>query len=124
MKKTLLALVCLLGVWAVEAKEVVITSPDGNYRMTLNDEASTLRWSLDWEGKRVVEPSVLGIKAGFEWRDGLKLGEVAQTSCDTVWHPIYGERNTIRDRYNAYTVTLHPTKNPRNRLQLEVRAYE
>ena len=124
MKKTLLALVCLLGAWAVEAKEVVITSPDGNYRMTLNDEASTLRWSLDWEGKRVVEPSVLGIKAGFEWRDGLKLGEVAQTSCDTVWHPIYGERNTIRDRYNAYTVTLHPTKNPRNRLQLEVRAYE
>lgn len=105
------------------AKEVVVSSPDGRYHLTLNDRNGELVYTLSWEQKPIIEPSRLGIAAGFVWYDGLQMGEVSRMVQDTVWHPVYGERNSVRDHYHGCTVELLPAANPKNRLLLELRAY-
>ena len=41
---------------------------------------------------------------------------------DTVWHPVYGERSTIKDQYKAWSVVIN-RQNSRDKLVLDIRAY-
>lgn len=119
---------CICILWtafslsAVQAKEVKISSPDGKYRFTLNDENGNLHYSLDWNNKEIIKSSLLGINANTVWRDGLELGETTAADRDTVWHPVYGERSTVRDRYKARSIAIN-RRNSRDKLILDVRAY-
>ena len=116
-----LTLACMM--LPLTAKEVVVSSPDGRYHLTLNDRNGKLVYTLSWEQKPIIEPSRLGIATDFVWYDGLQMGEVSRMVQDTVWHPVYGERNCVRDHYHGCTVELLPAANPKNRLLLELRAY-
>lgn len=119
---------CICILWtafslsAVQAKEIKISSPDGKYRFTLNDENGNLHYSLDWNNKEIIKSSLLGINANTVWRDGLELGETTAADRDTVWHPVYGERSTVRDRYKARSIAIN-RRNSRDKLILDVRAY-
>lgn len=119
---------CICILWtafslsAVQAKEVEIFSPDGKYRFTLNDENGNLHYSLDWNNKEIIKSSLLGINANTVWRDGLELGETTAADRDTVWHPVYGERSTVRDRYKARSIAINHG-NSRDKLILDIRAY-
>ncbi|MDE8698304.1 glycoside hydrolase family 97 N-terminal domain-containing protein, partial [Bacteroides cellulosilyticus] len=53
-----------------------MTSPDGKYQFTLSDSGGQLHFSLTWNGKQTVKPSLLGINANVEWRDGVEIGTV------------------------------------------------
>lgn len=117
--------ICILGIafaLSVQAKEIKISSPDGKYRFTLNDENGNLHYSLDWNNKEIIKSSLLGINANTVWRDGLELGETTAADRDTVWHSVYGERSTVRDRYKARSIAIN-RRNSRDKLILDVRAY-
>ncbi|MDE6339077.1 MAG: glycoside hydrolase family 97 protein, partial [Muribaculaceae bacterium] len=43
---------------------------------------------------------------------------------DSVWHPLYGERSTVRDRYNSATLFMSRKDKSDYRLNVEVRAYD
>lgn len=121
-------LLCVVGLWmacslsVIQAKEIKISSPDGKYRFTLNDENGNLHYSLDWHNKEIIKSSLLGINANTVWRDGLELGETTAADRDTVWHPVYGERSTVKDRYKAWSVVINHG-NSRDKLILDIRAY-
>lgn len=106
----------------IHAKEVKMSSPDGKYQFTLNDESGNLYYSLTWNNRTILQPSLLGINANTVWRDNLKIGEVTNTRKDTIWHPLYGERSTIRDQYEASSIVI-TRRNSRDKLILDVRAY-
>ena len=107
---------------SAQAKEVKMESPDGKYRLVLNDEGGRLSYTLSWDGRKAVNPSSLGICANETWRDGLSIENVSTSEQDTVWHPVYGERSAVKDRYKMWSVTL-ARAGSRYRLVLDVRAY-
>lgn len=78
----------------LQAKEIKMSSPDEKYQFTLSDEGGNLHYSLNWNAKETIKPSLLGIKANTIWRDHLSLGDMTTAEQDTVWHPVYGERST------------------------------
>lgn len=106
----------------IQAKEIKMFSPDEKYQFTLSDEGGNLHYSLIWNAKETIKPSLMGINANAIWREGLSLGEITTTEHDTVWHPVYGERSTIKDHYKAWSVVIN-RQNSRDKLVLDVRAY-
>lgn len=122
MKKTLFLILCMGATISLQAKEIKLSSPDSKYQFTLNDESGNLRYSLSWENRPIITPSLLGIHANETWRDQLQIGEVTNTRQDTLWHPVYGERSTIKDRYQACSVVIN-RQGSRSKLILDIRAY-
>ena len=106
----------------LQAKEIKMSSPDGKYQVTLSDEGGNLHYSVNWNHKEAIKPSLLGINANVVWRDQLALGDITTAEQDTVWHPVYGERSTIKDRYKAWSVVIN-RQHSREKLVLDVRAY-
>lgn len=123
LKKIGIALLgCALCVTAF-AKDVKVSSPDGNYQFTLTDEGGRLHYSLVWDGKERVAKSLLGIWANTGWLDSLSIESVQTSAQDTVWVPVYGERSRIRDNYQAVEVSV-AKQGSRDKLILDVRAYD
>lgn len=108
-------LACLSPTLAAE-----ITSPDGNYQMTILDG---MRYTLIYKGQTIVNESQMGIDVDNRlsesalavprgehenWcRDFVLTGE-ERTEVDTTWTPLYGENARIRDHYRQ--LTLHYEK--------------
>jgi alpha-glucosidase len=122
VRNLLCGLAALLAL-SLQAKETVFTSPDTRYVLTLDDGSGQVAYSLQWDGKTVILPSVLGIEAGRPMRDGLRIGEIRDLGeTDTTWKPVYGERAVIPDHFKAWEVSLlSPERRPV--LGLEIRAY-
>lgn len=123
MKRKLISLFCLLLAFGTKAEEVKMASPDEAYQLTLSDGGGYLHYALRWRERQVILDSRLGIAANDVWRDGLKIEQVDTTACDTVWHPVYGERSTVKDKYKAWSVILGSETN-RGKLIVDVRMYD
>ena len=123
MKKQLLYVLLSTLCLSVQAKELKMESPDGKYLFSLNDDGGRLSYSLNWNGQKVVNPSLLGIRANEDWHEGLSIEEVSSSERDTVWHPVYGERSTVKDKYRMWSVTL-TRAGAGGKLVLDVRAYD
>ena len=123
MKKLFVGVLWVAFSLSVQGKEVNMTSPDGKYQFTLSDSGGQLHYSLTWNGKQTVKPSLLGINANVEWRDGVEIGTVDSSRKDTIWHPVYGERSEIKDCYNAWKILVN-RQNGRDKLVLDIRAYD
>ena len=122
VRNLLCGLAALLAI-TLQAKETVFTSPDTRYVLTLDDGNGQVTYTLQWDGKTVILPSVLGIEAGRPLRDGLRIGEIRDFGeTDTTWNPVYGERAVIPDHFKAWEVSL---LSPEGRpvLGLQIRAY-
>lgn len=122
MKRLAIYLIPLFLPLSVQAKDINMSSPDGKYQLTLTDGEGQLQYALDWNGKQIIQPSLLGIQANAEWKNGLEIGNVEESRQDTVWNPVYGERSTVKDCYNAWAVSI-TRQNSKDKLILDVRAY-
>lgn len=122
MKKQFMFALWMALSCTIQAKEIKLSSPDSKYQFTLSDESGNLRYSLSWENRPIINPSLLGIHANEAWHDNLQIGEVTNTRQDILWHPVYGERSTIKDRYQACSVVIN-RQGSRSKLNLDIRAY-
>ncbi|MBQ6868859.1 MAG: glycoside hydrolase family 97 protein [Alistipes sp.] len=130
MKRLFLTLFAVASVVSLSAKET-LTSPDGNLKLTFEiGENGKPLYSLDYKGKAVVLPSGMGLElrgqdrqisfgeeitksdhgASVSLYDNFVQTNVARTSSDTTWTPVWGEVATIRDNYNQMTVSLEQTE--------------
>lgn len=139
-------LLCSLPLLAENDKILKLASPDGSHSVSFWQEAATdgtngVRYSVSYKDRPVVETSRAGLELdnrvwemalGFRdlkqpkcWMDLLEVDSVVvQPSVDKTWHPLYGERSTVRDHYNAATLCLLRKDRSRYRLNIEVRAYD
>ena len=106
-----------------------VWSPDKRLVMHLtfsdSEGVSKLTYRVNYEGKEVIRESALGIESGnADWQKGMQVGETQWLTHDSTWHPVYGERNTVRDHYNQAVFPLVKKDNPRKELQVIVRAYD
>ena len=131
-----LAILCNLS---IVAKDVKITSPDGNYQMRVYDLDGRIYYSVDYKNKPVILESLLGINSSLsgrvidsnaasnekivaDWIDDLKIDSVVEKFIDTSWIPVYGERSSYVDIYNSCTIDIMKN-NSNRRIQIVVRAY-
>ena len=114
--KRLFSLFIILSLGCLTMQAQSLSSPDGKYTVTV--EGMTYR--VVFGGKTIVEQSRLGVDIDnrlFEsalavprgehddWCSDLQLKGETRRSADTVWTPLYGENERIRDRYNE--LVLH-----------------
>ena len=107
-----------------------IKSPDG--RIVLNfsfdnigDQKDCPVYSLSFRGKPVLAASRLGfgLESGKTLDDDLELLSSLTSSHDTTWHPVYGERSTVRDHYNQLVMQLRQKREPHYRVDIKFRCY-
>ncbi len=123
MKNSLVALICwlLYAQMAGAQTSYSLQSPDGRLQFTFNLSAQgSMDYSISYLQQPIVLTSALGVNG---WDKGLALSATSRTQFDTIWTPVYGERRTVRDHYNAMAITMTLNKNERRKLQLQVRAY-
>ena len=125
----LLALAALLAAACAEkpaAEHVTaLKSPSGNLEMSFFLTADGgPRYSLRHGETDVMLPGELG----FELREGqmtsgFELLGTERDSLDEVWHPVWGEEDSIRNRYNELLVRLRQTETG-NLMSLRFRLFD
>lgn len=82
-------------------------------------------YSVRYKNRIIVNESRLGLELeGGRLGDGVTATILSTANYDTTWKPVYGERSTIRDRYNQIEIQLTETQAPHPIVQLTFRAYD
>lgn len=140
MKASIALLATGLAISA-SAADLTLTSPDGRNRVVFAKDGAELSYSVTRDGKDFILPSRAGLEIDNRvWEMALGKRDLAQPDSwmellsvdsvsihapvDSIWHPLYGERSTVRDRFNS--ATLHTSRKDKSnyRLDIEVRAYD
>ncbi|HTJ53463.1 MAG TPA: glycoside hydrolase family 97 N-terminal domain-containing protein, partial [Cyclobacteriaceae bacterium] len=119
-----------------------LSSPDGNlmvdfwqngiegkkkmyYQVSFKNKPVILESALDIQLDNHLSQLALALKVdpADSWIGDLMLEKAEQSSHDTLWRPLYGERSQIRDHYNALTLYFYKASDPRYKINLIIRAY-
>lgn len=115
---------------AVVGRALQVSSPNGDVALTFEvKDVGAIKgcpvYQITYRGRTVIADSRLGLE--FQDvpmnQDFELVGHTAQQA-DSIWHPVCGERSTIRDHYNQLTLLLRETKPPHRLLQLTFRIYD
>ncbi len=126
MKKLLLMMLATLMLPVVlSAHEQTVASPDGGVVVAFTVDNGRPTYEVTFHGKQVIKPSRLGLDLDSEnarhdfsdgtptsamnttsLTDGFTLTDVARSTFDETWQPVWGEESNIRNHYNEMAVTL------------------
>ncbi len=140
MKRTLISAMLTLPIIA-SGQTLRLYSPSGNNTVTFSKDGKNLTYSVNRNDTPVILPSRAGLnvdnrvwemalgkrdlKQTDSWMDLLEVDSITyHTPVDTVWHPLYGERSTVSDRYNSATLHMSRHDKSKYRLDVQVRAYD
>jgi len=141
MKKTFCFALMALPTMAFCGETLTLKSPSGLNEITMCKPAKELTYSVRYKGNPVIVDARAGLDVdNWVWEMALGKRDLQQPECwmdllavdsvtygapvDSIWHPLYGERSTVRDRYNAATMHLSRHDKSKYRLDVEVRAYD
>ena len=142
MKYKILTFAMLLPLLQAEAQtdRLSLKSPDGHIGVSFAKPSRELIYSVDVDGKDVILPSRAGLEIDNRvwemalgkrdlaqpdsWMDLLTVDSVTYNApVDSIWHPQYGERSTVKDCYNSATLHMSRKDKSNYRLDVQVRAY-
>ncbi|WP_442483252.1 glycoside hydrolase family 97 catalytic domain-containing protein [Aeoliella sp. SH292] len=111
-------------------RAAALESPDGGVRLDWelveSDASAQLTYDVTFKGKPVLEDSEITFRSkdgGFIGRR-LKLNQASEeTSHDSTWNPIYGEREEIRDHYRSMCIDAVDLASG-HRVRIEFRCYD
>ena len=110
MKKLIVSLVILISNWCLgvtdcDAKNEMVTSPDGAVMVTVGVKDHRPFYTVDYQGRTLVAPSHLGFRLDHEELGAnMTIGKVSRSSKDETWTQPWGENETARNHYNELTV--------------------
>ena len=110
MKKLIVSLVILVSNWCLgvmdcNAKNEMVTSPDGAVMVTVGVKDHRPFYTVDYQGRTLVAPSHLGFRLDDEELGAnMTMGKVSRSSKDETWTQPWGENETARNHYNELTV--------------------
>ena len=111
MKKTLLPLLLLLTHLSAEAREAVVTSPDGQVAVTVTDDGGVLRYSCTLNGQQVLLPSRLGLKTDFgDLTQGLAITQTRHSRRTGEYTMHQGKRQHVSYDYVELTLDVQNQK--------------
>ena len=120
---------------------LTLKSPDGRKEISFQKPGLELTYTVRVDGEEVILPSRAGLEVDnrvwemalgkrdleqpASWMDLLEADSVIyHAPADSIWHPLYGERSAVKDRYNSATLHLSRHDKSDYRLDVEVRAYD
>ena len=117
--KTIIALMLTANAaWAADyTKKTIVTSPNGKLKVCA-ESGNGLKWSVDYNGIAVIEPSAVGITIGGKEVITGKASMLKVKSVDKTYDVFYAKRKEIRDRYNTVTLSF------KSGAKVELRAYD
>jgi len=97
----ILLLLLLVAVVAVSgATPIVLSSPDGNLRLTFSpDGDGRIAFSFAAHGMELLRKSSVGF-------DGGKFTGISSRSVNAVWKPVWGKRAEVSERFNEITIGM------------------
>lgn len=110
MKKLIVSLVILISNWCLgvadcDAKNEMVTSPDGAVMVTVGVKDHRPFYTVDYQGRTLVAPSHLGFRLDHEELGAnVAMGKVSRSSKDETWTQPWGENETAHNHYNELTV--------------------
>mgnify|MGYP000854368943 FL=1 len=137
-------LCCTSAVFADNAKELVVASPNGKQvvkfrQIAQKNDAKQLVYNVSYDGKTVLRESQAGLQLDNKvwehalakkiiqpecWMDNFEVDSVSYSSLNETWEPVVGERSIVRNNYNAGTMYLSKKDGSKYRINVEVRAYD
>lgn len=121
--------------------QLQLSSPDGKNVVKFEKVDKDLTYAISRKNESIILPSRAGLDLDNRvWEMALGKRDLVQPDCwmdlldvDSVsyhnpvkelWHPLYGERSTVKNNYNS--ATLHMSRKDKSdyRLDVEVRAYD
>ena len=117
--KTIIALMLTANAaWAADnTQKTIVTSPDGKLKVCA-ESGNGLKWSVNYNGTDVIEPSAVGITIGGKEVITGKASMSKVKSVDKTYDVFYAKRKEIRDRYNTVTLSF------KSGAKVELRAYD
>lgn len=140
--KPIIPIIALISIGStINAAELDIISPDGRNSISFSKPGKELTYRVTRDGKELIASSRAGLDIdNWAWEMALGKRDLAQPECwmdlmtvdsvtvnpavDTTWSPLYGERSTVRDRYNSATLHMSRKDKSAYRLDVEVKAYD
>ncbi len=110
---------------AMTAAAAGIPSPSGDLKLEVNvDGAGRPFYSLDYKGRALVRPSLLGLVADeTRFADGFRITSADTVTVDRSWQPVWGEYDTVRDHFRELAVHLK-ADDPERELTLRFRLFD
>ncbi len=124
-EKTALLLLLMVSS-SLAAKSVQLTSPNGEIKLTINDDNSRPNYQIDFAQQKVIAPSQLGMefKDAESLSDGFEIKEVLRNNVDSWWQLPWGERQHIQDKHNEVAITFTAKRDSANRYTVRFRAFD
>lgn len=124
------SLLTLLLVGCTGESKYVLQSPDGSLSVKVGQsDKGDLIYRFYAGDAMVIDSSRLGyrLKDGNEFpADGWTVTKEEKTSRDGEWHPVWGKRSVVPDKYNQLTLLLEnkDSQSGINKLTVEFRLYD
>lgn len=116
---------CLILGCSLTAGAAVITSPDGNLRLTADvDSQGHPCYSLSYKGRTVVSDSRLGISGKqADMTSGFSVEGSDTLSVDRTWQPVWGEYANVRDNFRELEMRLVKDADKGQKMTLRFRVF-
>lgn len=122
--RTIILLSCFCCMPMANACKTNVKSPDGRISVGFSlDRKGRPCYSVSYGDKEIIRPSCMGFELsdGTSLSDGFRIKKITRERCDSLWAPVWGENDSIRENYNGMTVSLSKNK---TRMDIEFRVFD
>jgi alpha-glucosidase len=118
-------LLLLIAPYALTAKAVVITSPDGAIKFSLEGDRAGLVYRVSYKGNLLVNDSRLSLsfKEGGEFGKNVSLGTPVFQKMEEDYDLIVGKASHVHSLSNEVMVPVTETNGLRRELNIEIRVF-
>jgi len=127
----------------IDSTQTSIQSPDKNisvqfYQKMITDTTRAMYYTVNYKNKPVILESLLDIQLDNHlseqamalkvdkhkrWCENLQITGTTFSTRDTVWKPLYGEKNSIRENYNKVAIHLVKDDYSIYKMDVDIRVY-
>jgi len=109
-----------------ESESYTLSSPEGKNSIQFDMNGGSPHYSVNHGAIKVILPSSMGFvfKDQDSLQNGLEVINVEESSEDTTWEQVWGEKKEIRNNYNQLTVHLKEKANKERKLDIQFRAFD
>ncbi len=128
------ALMVGVPVGVAQSVPAILQSPDGSLVISFetrqnkqpNSAGGQLVYSVTVQGKSLIEPSALqlGLEGARPLGTDVRIVNATPSSVDATYRLVTGKASTVRDHYNALSLSVAENQGLQRQLVIESRAYD
>ena len=121
--KVLIILSIISLVSCSKQDEFLLSSPNEELRITINNNTST--FSVIYDQDTILKQSAIGLTIdGINYSENVSYSDFAKTEFDETWSTVIGKQTTVRNQYNEYTFSVSNPKDKQEAYEIIFRLYD